>query len=404
MAACLATTAQAEVCAGDCNRDGSVVVSELIAGVALGMGSSGVVCPDADADGDGQVTVGDLMKAVGSALNGCRFFAGIAALPGMPAGARLSGVSPDGTVLIGDDGQHGFRWAKGQSADIGSLQGSVFTFPVATSRGGAVVVGQTNGGLSEGFRWQDGRIERFGDSHYPTDVSADGSVLAGYHLNRSIGRNVAFRFADGVAVDLGYLRPDTHTEAWGLSADGSTVIGYGQYQLPDGTVVNEAFRWRDGVMLGLGSLRDGDRFYSVAADVSADGAVVVGTTRAARGLEAFRWEDGTMTGLGVLPGYAESIGQVVSGDGSTVFGRCQRIDVLGENETEEIFTAFVWDRVSGMRELATVLDRDFGLDVAGWSFEEVVGASADARTLIGSGTNPSGAAARWIARLGPPQH
>jgi hypothetical protein len=111
-----------------------------------------------------------------------------------------------------------------------------------------------------------------------------------------------------------------------------------------------------------------------------------------------------MTGLGVLPGYEESIGQVASGDGSMVLGRCQRTDILGENEVAEIFTGFVWDRVNGMRELATVLDTDFGLDVAGWSFEEVLGASADARTLIGSGTNPSGAAARWIARLGPPQH
>jgi hypothetical protein len=76
---------------------------------------------------------------------------------------------------------------------------------------------------------------------------------------------------------------------------------------------------------------------------------------------------------------------------------------LGENQVEEVFTAFVWDRVNGMRELVTVLATDVGLDVGGWSFEAVLGASADARTLIGSGTNPRGTAARWIARLGPPR-
>jgi probable HAF family extracellular repeat protein len=319
----------------------------------------------------------------------------------MPIGAQVRAVSPDATVLILDDGQRGFRWAHGQSVDLGVIEHSLYTFPVATSRAGVVVVGQTNGGISQGFRWQDGRIEGLGDV-YPTDISTDGTVLAGYHLDRAAGGNVAFRLVGGVLVDLGFLRPDTHSEAWGLSADGSTVIGYGQYRLTSGAVVNEAFRWRDGVMAGLGGLRPGDDFYSVAADVSADGAVVAGTTRGQRDLEAFRWEQGVMTGLGVLDGYAESIGQVVSGDGTTVFGRCQRMDVHHDGPAEEVFTAFVWDRANGMRELGAVLAADFGLDVAGWSLEEVLGASGDGRTLIGSGTNPSGARSSWLARLGPP--
>ena len=52
----------------------------------------------------------------------------------------------------------------------------------------------------------------------------------------------------------------------------------------------------------LGSLPSGGIFYSDAADVSADGSVVVGGSFSASGREAFRWTASTgMVGLGDLP-------------------------------------------------------------------------------------------------------
>lgn len=59
-----------ESCPGDCDGNGSVVVSELISGInALLGGSDG--CASADANHDGRVVVGELVKAVRAALEGC---------------------------------------------------------------------------------------------------------------------------------------------------------------------------------------------------------------------------------------------------------------------------------------------------------------------------------------------
>ena len=50
----------------------------------------------------------------------------------------------------------------------------------------------------------------------------------------------------------------------------------------------EAFFWKRGVMLGLGSFAGGG-FSSEAFGVSADGSVVVGRSNAVHGSEAFVW-------------------------------------------------------------------------------------------------------------------
>lgn len=58
-------------CAGDCDGDGSVRVSELIAGVTLALGTATTPCPAIDTDGDGLVSVAELIQAVNAALAGC---------------------------------------------------------------------------------------------------------------------------------------------------------------------------------------------------------------------------------------------------------------------------------------------------------------------------------------------
>lgn len=59
-------------CAGDCNADGTVSISELIRAVnlALGRGALGE-CAAADSNGDEQVRITDLIAAVNAALAGC---------------------------------------------------------------------------------------------------------------------------------------------------------------------------------------------------------------------------------------------------------------------------------------------------------------------------------------------
>ncbi|MGH3428315.1 MAG: hypothetical protein ACRDQZ_12240, partial [Mycobacteriales bacterium] len=59
-------------CAGDCNGDGTVTVSELITLVDLALGTTDPsTCLAAGANGDRQITIAEIVEAVGNALNGC---------------------------------------------------------------------------------------------------------------------------------------------------------------------------------------------------------------------------------------------------------------------------------------------------------------------------------------------
>jgi hypothetical protein len=62
----------ASACLGDCNGDGEVTVDELIRGVNIALGSLPLSeCPVFDGNEDGSVTVDELITAVNNALSGC---------------------------------------------------------------------------------------------------------------------------------------------------------------------------------------------------------------------------------------------------------------------------------------------------------------------------------------------
>jgi hypothetical protein len=64
--------AEAAPCPGDCDRDGIVSVAELVRGMTIGLKArAAVVCPAADTDADGDVSVDEAVDAVGAALHGC---------------------------------------------------------------------------------------------------------------------------------------------------------------------------------------------------------------------------------------------------------------------------------------------------------------------------------------------
>lgn len=63
--------AQAQ-CVGDCDGDGSVVVAEIMSGVAIALARRPIpTCSAMDADADFGVSVSELTTAVGFALRGC---------------------------------------------------------------------------------------------------------------------------------------------------------------------------------------------------------------------------------------------------------------------------------------------------------------------------------------------
>ena len=80
-------------------------------------------------------------------------------------------------------------------------------------------------------------------------------------------------------------------------------------------------------------------------------------------------------------------------DGLIVVGRA--VPLIGG------YHAFVWDEISGMRDVKTVLI-DFGLDLTGWSLTDATGISANGNTIVGFGINPDGNKEAWIATIPEP--
>jgi uncharacterized membrane protein len=137
----------------------------------------------------------------------------------------------------------------------------------------------------EAYRWtQSGGMVPLGDLpgnspddpffSYSTDVSADGSVVVGVGL--AIHRFEAFRWTsqDGM-IGLGsLLGPDYGSHAYGVSANGSVIVGES---------ANEAIRWSE--RRGMESIKDlllsggvdvADWQLREATAVSANGNVTVG--------------------------------------------------------------------------------------------------------------------------------
>ncbi len=133
-------------------------------------------------------------------------------------------------------------------------------------------------------------------------------------------------------------------------------------------------------MEGLGDLPGGS-FFSLAADVSDDGSVIVGLSSSDSDNEAFRWNalDG-MVGLDDLPGGRSwSIAQAVSGNGAIIVGR--GTSTAGRE-------AAVWSSDGGVHSLWGLLVAQ-GADPAidGWSaLSNAVAVSDDGKRIAGYGT------------------
>jgi len=64
--------AAAYACVGDCDGDGEVTVNEIVTSVNIALDVAALTtCPSADRDGDGAVTVDEIVVGINDALNGC---------------------------------------------------------------------------------------------------------------------------------------------------------------------------------------------------------------------------------------------------------------------------------------------------------------------------------------------
>jgi probable HAF family extracellular repeat protein len=313
-------------------------------------------------------------------------FQGLGYGPGNQSVAR--GISADGSTVVGyavrphdsdSTGEVPVRWTSAQGMQqltgFGPFEEARAQ---AVSGDGSVIVGN-----SPAFLWTSaggpGPIPGM-DLPLAFGVSADGSTVVGYYGN-------AFRWTAATgAQSLGVLPgQSSFSEANGVNRDGSVVVGSS-----DSAAGHEAFRWTAVTgMRGVGDLPGSD-VYSEATAVSGDGSTVVGRGLTDNGFDAFAWtESGGLRDLGRLsPTDVASSALAVNADGSVVGGTSNDI-------------AFVWTPAAGMRSVADVL-QTYGVTPTGWHLSRVEGISADGFTLAGTGTDPTGHLQAWVAVLPEP--
>jgi probable HAF family extracellular repeat protein len=240
---------------------------------------------------------------------------------------------------------------------------------------------------TEAFRWEAGVMTGLGDlpggdfySH-AFDVSGDGTTVVG--ISRIATHDAAFRWKDGVMTDLAEGTPFESTglgQARAANHDGSVIVGSG-------------WRWENGVVTIL-PIPEGALWIRAHA-VSPDGSVVVGIVTyntSPLTTEALLWRDDQVFPLGDLPGGAfESSAADVSADGRVV---------VGTGRTAAGDEAFIWTPAAGMRRVREVLIDDFNLDLTGWTLALASGVSADGLTIASTGLNPLGRQEAWIAHIG----
>jgi uncharacterized membrane protein len=191
--------------------------------------------------------------------------------------------------------------------------------PTAVSADGSVVTGYRGAGGEQysAVRWTSDRGATVLGEGRAWGISADGSTLVGEQ------RGHAVRWTSGRGIEV-------ITPGWAeaVSADGSAVVvNYIEYSPDYGGDLGQAFRWT--AAGGLVGLRFGPSFDSTTGRaISSDGSVIVGGAWSnftgvgtKWSSQAFRWTaDGDMVGLGIRRNDPSGWATAVSADGSVVVG------------------------------------------------------------------------------------
>jgi probable HAF family extracellular repeat protein len=335
-----------------------------------------------------------------------------------------TGVSSNGQVAVGHDGvaseSRAYRWTAADGASgLPMLDGALRTYgtALATSADGNTIVGQASAAPAD-----DGSERSVAAVWRPAAVATAKAI-------KIKQRHYAEREASAAmeAINVGLFPGGIISIANGVSADGSVVVGYGdQFILNFGSQVYQAFRWtQSSGMVGLGWIDTADKF-SQAYGVSADGSIIVGVD----GQQAFRWTQAQgMVGLGKAPGATSARATAISADNSTIIGfnrfgssndnnRAFRwtaaegmsdLGVLSGDQFSEAKAvsadgsvivgqsgiqfvsgrAFIWNKTNGVRDLKAVLVAG-NPNLANWKLTSADGISADSKTVTGWGTNPNG--------------
>lgn len=314
--------------------------------------------------------------AAGSGVAGGAGAAGVTFLeltgPADWTSIEATGIDGTGQYVIAycntPQGSRGCLWDGASWTILGDKGWS----PRGVSLGGGVVVGDK-------YYWSDPTgLVTIGDALSIGAVSDDGNWVAGMHAS---GGTMAFRWSMASDMeDLGDLAGGgVQSEAYGISADGSTACGYSV-----ATAGSFAFIWtKVGGMISMGDLLGGSN-QSYCLAINPLGDVAIGWSSSGKGNEAFRWSKaGGMTALGVPggAGWKNSRAGALSADGNVIVGYTDT--GFGDE------SAVVWTP-SGKMQLLDAYLTGLGVDLTGWQMKRAVGVSHDGKSIVGWGFTGAG--------------
>jgi probable HAF family extracellular repeat protein len=350
------------------------------------------------------LVAGALVLGLAGPLQAGWFLTWLDPLPGDDSGLPYA-VSADGSTIVGQSSRgayhsdyrpEAFRWTpSGGMAGLGFLPGHAWSEAHGVSADGSVVVGYSQAAIGEhmhaggeAFRWTEdtgpvglGHLQG-DDLSWAYGVSADGSVVVGYSGNMGWNDTAFLWTRQGKMTALPLPAGGAWSRAMAVSATGSVVAGeWGTDNSHEG-----AFRWTaDLGSVGLNSPPGGGMDY--VCGLSADGSVIVGEGSDGR---AARWTE--TEGLLYLVSPAQdpdhSAATAVSDDGSFIVGYGHSV------------TPFLWDAAHGARDLGQLLVAD-GVELGQGFLLTARDVSFDGQTIVivGEGVDPNGAGLKvWMAR------
>jgi len=321
----------------------------------------------------------------------------------------VSGMSADGSIVVGVRGNDGpaFRWtADGGAVDIGSVSQQT-----KISRDGKVIVGsaQDAKGITSAAIWQggtqwrtlggtpNGRVQ---DNTLSSawGVSADGSVIVGLAWVKPTGGH-GFRWdAVNGMVDLGSFQ-NKSSRASAVSGDGHVAVGWNENSTWDGALYSWiGSMWWQGMQRFLNPFG----WIGQGEGVNDSGSVIVGRGHPSFPRHAYRFTawDGAVIELGAIPrGFTpnvqdqedQSIAFGVSDDGTVV---------VGSSGWKPPTDAFIWTPDTKMVKLKDYL-KDKGVSgIEGWTLLVANSVSPDGKIIAGTGINEVKQEVEgWIVKL-----
>ncbi len=304
----------------------------------------------------------------------------------------VSGLSANGSVAAGSvvtqkyDDDQPFIWNITDGVSMIDLPGSAtYAQAYSISDDGLRIFGEGDGRY---FTWTKatGTQQTTALSHI-TALSDDGLVfVGGERFPTPSDPQQASKSSGGITTTLGIL-PTTDairfSVAWGVSADGSVIVGESTSDLTPSSYATEAFIWTaESGLTGLGLEVDSvAQAESSAKIVSPAGDIIVGTSSGYSGdipvWRVFRWTAETGMVSILSENYTIDVNGM-SADGSVIVG-------TGLDYNNGNIIPWIWTEGIGKQTLFEWLG-DAGVDTGTWDAGQIYAVSADGKTVGGSVT------------------